>query len=672
MSSTSNTIALSNNNFTIEFFINIPVNQTANIIYYLPNNNGFYIKLVSNVIYCYLNNSLIVSGKVILQISQWYHVAVVRNNTFTNNTISTFYIFINGILDNFITTTQVTLNTGNTVIGNTTVVYQLGNFLGFIDDVRVTNGISRYLTNFIPPILPFSITPSYDYLTIPNDCYFSYITLLLHFNNTLIDFSNNTSLITVTGVTTYSNITKFPGIKPFSFDGATVLKTPASRTVTFGKDNFTIEFWMYPSATQGGTPRIFGNLTGTIQTYNWYIGFSNNVIILYANNTTIFTGTISINTGSWYHIAIVRYGLLNNSTFYLYVNGILDTFANSQISLDSSDITTNPYVQLFAIGGDGYSGYYTGLLSEIRVTRYVPRYLSNFTLPQLSFPNTDSIISSSSLNYYAGAQIIVSNWLTRISLSGGTINSMHVQYHINFVATLLTQNLWGKIIRLNTFSGDQSLAGIVPLKITPGYGLALDILSGTAPVYGTGGSSGFLGTASTAVYIDTTLNLNTITSTGRDLHMGFWLFSTSPSGYPMGVYASSSTTRTYAPYGSSTTSYWGSSLTVTSTLTAAGMYLVTNDSFTTTGGNTSSVATYYNNGTQIALSGTQNYSAPSDWTVYILASNGSTSGASDTQVITNASNARVGVYTIGNHLFGIDQLNYYNAIKQLNNAMARS
>ena len=95
MSSTSNTIALSNNNFTIEFFINIPVNQTANIIYYLPNNNGFYIKLVSNVIYCYLNNSLIVSGKVILQISQWYHVAVVRNNTFTNNTISTFYIFIN-------------------------------------------------------------------------------------------------------------------------------------------------------------------------------------------------------------------------------------------------------------------------------------------------------------------------------------------------------------------------------------------------------------------------------------------------------------------------------------------------------------------------------------------------------------------------------------------------
>ena len=184
MSATSNTVSLSTNNFTIEFLLNLSINQTSNIIYYLPNNSGFIVKVISNIIYCYLNNVLIVSGSVILQPLQWYHIAIVRNNV--NDTVSKinsiFYIFINGTLDNSALTSVVTLNTNNFVITNSTVIYQIGNFIGFIDDIRVTNNISRYLNNFIPPVLPFSNGTTIDYLTIPNDSYYSYVVLLLHFN----------------------------------------------------------------------------------------------------------------------------------------------------------------------------------------------------------------------------------------------------------------------------------------------------------------------------------------------------------------------------------------------------------------------------------------------------------------------------------------------------------
>lgn len=678
MSATSNTISLNTNNFTIEFLLNLSVNQSSNIIYYLPNNSGFIIKVVSNIIYCYLNNVLIISGSVILQPLQWYHIAIVRNNINDNisNLSSTFYIFINGTLDDSVSTSVVSLNTSNFVITNSTVIYQIGNFIGFIDDIRVTNNISRYLSNFIPPVLPFSNGTTIDYLTIPNDNYYSYVVLLLHFNNVILDTSNYSNIITVGGINPnsgYSNICKYSGVKPFNFNGTTILTTPVSKTIVFGKDNFTFEFWMYYTSTQPGVSRIFGNLTSnSIGIYNWYIGFSNNVISLYVNSIAIFKGSITINSNTWYHIAIVRYGTTINgiftSSFYLYVNGTIDIISQSTVSLDGADLVSNPNSQYLSIGGDGAglsgSGYYNGLLSEIRITKHIPRYLNNFTVPQSIFANIDSIYTATSLNYYYGAQIIVSNWVYRISLSGGTINTIQVQNHINFVATLLTQNIWIKILRLNTFSGDQLQGALVPLKVTPGFGLSLDISSSTQPTYNSSGpSSGFTGNG-TSTYIDTTLNLNTISSTGRDLHMGFFQYTSVASGIPMGVY-NTSASRSYIGGGAGTGFYWGNSLTVPAT--SGGLYLSSNDILST------STVNYYVNGAQQFITGTQNYSQPSDWSVYILAANGSATGvATETQVISNYSSARIGLYTIGNHLTGIDQLNYYNAIRQLNSSYIKA
>lgn len=716
------------------------------------------------------------------------------------------------------------------------------------------------------------------------------------------------------------------------------------------------------SMTYGGTVSIVSNNTissGGSQTINGYFNGS-----AWATSSTSFTSTFTAsgvadilgssrnNTGSQ---GAPTTNNFNGQLYWLSVyNGALNTtdrntvenqytpttplIINQFSSLDGADLTPS-LTSYIAVGGDGVglsastSGYYSGLLSQVRITRYYPRYLSAFTVPSAVYPQIDTIQSATSLNYYYGAQLIVANWITRVSQIGGTVSSLYAQYHTNFVATLLNQNIWQKIYRLNTFSGDQLASALVPLKITPGYGTEVDIpsvydtytklllhfdgpngsttftdssvyantgnisvgASGSAAnnaaiqyapnnlfskfgsgclgsknaqagtqagtfyiqtnsasqytfgtqnftiefwllyyptqfnsngrlasnyitgtfgannwviipptasvgcqlsisnvtgnivcpasttttgwndttawhhyafvrsgtsFYGytdglagtlvtssasldtgttnlitiggnladnsgngaftncwidefrisigiarysgtfapsnspfttalpsitynsTGSSSGVLGDAALS-YIDTKLNLNTLTATGRDLHMGLWIFSTSATGFPMGVYSGSTpaapTTRSYIPYATpGTTNFWGSPFTYSSQ-TSAGLYLVTNDTYlpitatSNISGLQSSTASFYVNGTQIALTNTQNYSQPSDWTVTILATNGSTNGLnSDTQLVSNFSNSRVGIYTIGAHLLPQDQITYYRAMVQLNASMSRT
>jgi hypothetical protein len=87
--------------------------------------------------------------------STWYHIAFVKKGT----TSSDFMIFVNGV--------QLTTNT----TGATDLTYsapnfdgtlQIGNdtwgnyFNGWIDEFRISKGIARWISNFIPPSIPYS------------------------------------------------------------------------------------------------------------------------------------------------------------------------------------------------------------------------------------------------------------------------------------------------------------------------------------------------------------------------------------------------------------------------------------------------------------------------------------------------------------------------------------
>lgn len=80
--------------------------------------------------------------------STWHHLAVVRNGTGVNNV--TFYV--DGVSVGTLTTnTAITVN--NPFIGGTSTANT--QLIGNISEMRFTNGVARYTTNFTPPTQPF-------------------------------------------------------------------------------------------------------------------------------------------------------------------------------------------------------------------------------------------------------------------------------------------------------------------------------------------------------------------------------------------------------------------------------------------------------------------------------------------------------------------------------------
>lgn len=80
--------------------------------------------------------------------STWNHVAVVRNG-------QNFKFYVNGQCNNAGTNSSdvLTVNTQNVRIGNAT--NEDDNFLGYIDELRISKGIARYIEDFTPPNKPF-------------------------------------------------------------------------------------------------------------------------------------------------------------------------------------------------------------------------------------------------------------------------------------------------------------------------------------------------------------------------------------------------------------------------------------------------------------------------------------------------------------------------------------
>ena len=135
---------------TIEFWMYNNVSKNASIIdTRYPSdtaNAGFMISIASNdyLRWGTFGTNYIVGGTAIAN-SVWYYVAATRSG-------NTFTLFVNGTSDGTYTgsATQNFTNTG-LYIGTGRV----GDFNGYLSDVRITKGYARYTSNFTPPTSPF-------------------------------------------------------------------------------------------------------------------------------------------------------------------------------------------------------------------------------------------------------------------------------------------------------------------------------------------------------------------------------------------------------------------------------------------------------------------------------------------------------------------------------------
>ena len=302
--------------------------------------------------------------------SQWNHVALANDAT-------SLRLYINGVLIN--STSSQSINLSSIIVASQ-ATNSSGNdrWNGYISDFRVLNGTALYTgSTYTVPTAPLT--------AITNTA------VLLNFKNgAIIDAAMQNDFATAGSAQISTSIKKY-GTGSVSLNGTnSYLISLYQSSQLMGSGNFTIEGWIYPTASTGFAFRpilassLF-NVTGNSDLqYHLYLDASGYITFKCFSGTTaytVFQGTgVTLNT--WTYVAVVRNGV--NLT--LYVNGTsVSTIATlSTLSLNSSTSFTLRY------GGYVQSStfyYFAGNLDEFRVTKGIARYTTNFTPPVSAFPN---------------------------------------------------------------------------------------------------------------------------------------------------------------------------------------------------------------------------------------------------------------------------------------------
>ncbi len=270
-------------------------------------------------------------------------------------------MFINGALEASSTFSNGTATTSQLYIGSTTSSPQTY-AQAYISDARIVKGSAVYTAAFTPPTAPLSAITN--------------TSLLLNFTNAAILDNAMMAVPETVGNAQIDTTVKKYGTGSLEFDGTgDWLLVPDSIDQRLGTGNFTIECWLYLSAT--GTARgIVGKGTSTT---GWLLSTntSNAVVFTYGTSTITSTGTLSGTT--WYHIAVVREGTGTNQT-KIYIGGTND--GTGTVSTDFTQ-TNAAYVGANRTGGDPMNGY----IDDLRITKGVARYTANFTAPTAAFPD---------------------------------------------------------------------------------------------------------------------------------------------------------------------------------------------------------------------------------------------------------------------------------------------
>lgn len=236
--------------------------------------------------------------------------------------------------------------------------------------------------------MTWTITPQQKYPT--NDPDFSSVSLLLHGDGingstTIVDSSLSPKRVTAVGNAQISTAQSKFGGASIAFDGNGDYLSISSgiSDFDFPSGDFTIEFWFYQNnaanavfVSKGGGSGSWSDADGHYYLLHVENGF------LYAQyhisgNNLVTLSTASPPATQWHHFAFCRSG----NTIAAYLNGT--TFGSSTSAL--SEPSTN---NLFRIGfGVANQNYLNGYIDDLRITKGVARYTSNFTPPTAPFPN---------------------------------------------------------------------------------------------------------------------------------------------------------------------------------------------------------------------------------------------------------------------------------------------
>ena len=238
------------------------------------------------------------------------------------------------------------------------------------------------------------------------DPYYKNTTLLLHAdgvaggaqNNTFLDSSTNAFTVTRGGTPTQGSFTPYGPTWSNYFNGSSDYIFAANNAAfQFGSGDFTIEAWVYLTASSGGDKNIVGmfNSGANYGQLSLVIDSSNRLAYYLSSTGSSWNvasgtagGTLALN--AWTHIALVRSG----NTFTPYVNGVAGTTVTSSATLASTNGVTSIGVAI----ATAYVNYFPGYISNARIVKGTAVYTSNFTpstTPLTAITNTSLLTCQS-------------------------------------------------------------------------------------------------------------------------------------------------------------------------------------------------------------------------------------------------------------------------------------
>jgi len=382
-------------NFTIEFwFYHTSTSGQQHYIDFRTTSGDtaplIFLDNTSGLIYYYTGGSRRITGSQPL-VNTWYHIAVARSSTTTT-------MFIGGIpVGSW--TDSVNYTAGTVYIGRNAAAAD-SYFAGYITNVRVIKGTAVYAGTFAPTVPLANITNTSLLLLVNND------------TTKITDSSSSPSTLTNVGAATYSSsavpsvaVTGGTAAGSLSFNGTSNYMTAGvASNWKFLHDattDYTMECWFYTTSdayqniigTAGYTGAVGFELSigGTPQTTYPGIGA---ISIVYTrgvggSNIGLYTATGLYAKNTWNHVAVT----------FTSASKIVKVFLNGQsyppVLGSSTDLsafafnTANDPTNTLGIGFTPATGYFSGYITNVRITRSI-LYTTSFspTVPLIPLSGT--------------------------------------------------------------------------------------------------------------------------------------------------------------------------------------------------------------------------------------------------------------------------------------------
>jgi hypothetical protein len=225
---------------------------------------------------------------------------------------------------------------------------------------------------------------AYGFLTYAKDQLFNLVTLLISGsgtnaanNNTIVDSSSNNITITRVGNVAQGSFSPFSGLANYwsaYFGGVGNYCSYAGAAFTSSTTTFTVEGWIYMTATPGTNPTLIGDMSPTGTANNWCFGPNSArkvAFVWFDGAAKTALGSTIINLNTWNHIAIS----VSANAIKMFVNGNQETLTGTT-TLTNRSSTTNTIVLGQA---QSSSFYFIGYAYNLSILSGVAKYPSSFT-----------------------------------------------------------------------------------------------------------------------------------------------------------------------------------------------------------------------------------------------------------------------------------------------------